>query len=34
MRQAKEIEMTEGQLHLAIRCGIFAIIVIAANLYA
>jgi hypothetical protein len=26
--------MTEGQLHLAIRCGIFAIIVIAANLYA
>jgi hypothetical protein len=26
--------MTEGKLHLAIRCGIFAIIVIAANLYA
>jgi hypothetical protein len=34
MRQAKETEMTDNKLHLAIRCGIFAVIVIAANLYA
>jgi hypothetical protein len=26
--------MTDGQLHLAIRLGIFALIVITANLYA